>query len=519
MDAAPTLEGQAVERVVETHVSWLFFTRDTVFKLKKPVSLGFLDFADPVARRRAAEDEVRLNARLAPGIYRGVRDAVWDGSTVRLLGPCPGDGCAATDHVVEMVRLPEARCLRTILDRGAFTEALLRRLARRVARFHAGCPTGAGIDAYGSPGAVASLVTENLDQLEPFVGTGVPRRLFEAARAAQTGFLAEHRDRLARRVRSGRIRDGHGDMHLEHFFLFGKPEEIVAIDCIEFSERYRIGDVASDVAFLAMSFDLAGRPELAEGLIAEYAVEAMDPGLYRVVDFYRLYRALVRLKVACLAGDPEAVAAHVRLVDGLLAPRPWPPTVVAMTGTVATGKSAAAEGIARDIAGVWISSDRVRKARLGLEATESAVDRLGQGAYTDAQKDLVYDDMVRFARAAIDGGRPAILDATYPTPGRRSPVTRLARDAGVPIRWVHLEAPLPVIRARLAERAERTDVVSDARLEHLESLVAGYEPPDEVPPAEKITLSTRAASLEETVAAVLSRLAPGRRAARTRDRW
>ncbi len=507
MRTTPTLEGRAVDRVVETHVSWLFFTRDTVIKLKKPVKLGFLDFTEPAVRRRACEDEVRLNRRLAPGVYRGVRDVVRDGDTVRLLGPCPGaEACTATDHAVEMVRLPDADCLATRLARGDFPPALLRRLARRLARFHAECPTGAGIDRHGAPRAVASLVTENLDQLAPFVDTRLPRTLFEAARSAQTGFLAEHADRLVARVRGGHIRDGHGDMHLEHFFLHGDPEQIVAIDCIEFSDRYRIGDTASDVAFLAMSFDLAGRDDLAEQLVAEYAVEAQDPDLYRVVDFYRLYRALVRLKVACLSGDPGEVDRHVALVRRLLAPRPRPPFLLATTGLVATGKSAVAEAIAGVTNGVWLGSDRVRKARLGLAPTESAVTRMGQGAYTAELKDAVYDDLVRFAAAVLDSGRPAILDATYPTPARRAKVSHLARDHGVPLVWLHLEAPRAVIRARLEAREGRTDLVSDARVEHFDALVEGYLPPDEVPRGTRLTLSTETAGLEATVEAVLARL-------------
>lgn len=514
----PRLAGHPVERVVETHVSWLFFTAGTVYKLKKAVDYGFLDFSTAARRKAACEAEVRLNRRLtAPGVYRGVLDARVEAGTVRILGACPGAACADpdVDHLVEMRRLPQQRCLSRLVPEGRVGEPLVAALAARIAAFHAAAPGGPEVDRFGTPEAVAALVRENLEGLRVFAGRGVPEDLFERARRAQLGFLEAGRPLLASRAASGRVRDGHGDLHLEHVFLLDgetDPAAFSVIDAVEFSPRYRCGDVASDVAFLAMSFALHGRPDLGERFLADWCAESLDYDAYRVVDFYRLYRALVRLKVAGLGGDEDALRRHVALVDALLAPRARPPALIAVGGTVATGKTALAEALADPLGAVVVSSDRVRKTLLGLAPTDSARAAFGAGAYTREAKDLVYRAVTDAGRAVVESGRTALLDATWSRPGHRALVLEAARAADVPVRFVVLSADEAVLRRRLEAREEAVPATaSDARLEHLPGMLAAWQPPTEIPPEVRIDLDTGRIGVAAAVDAVLSTLPRPRR--------
>ena len=285
-----------------THASWVFLTDGDAWKVKRPVDFGFLDFRTLEARRRACEDEVRLNRRLAPGVYLGVEPvrSSPDGFSLQGAGPI-------ADWAVHMRRLPDGASAEAMLGRGLLRPERLAALAKRLAAFLADArPT----PELGGPQVLRHNVDENFAQVAPFVGDLVDRATFDDVRAFQLGALAAHADRFVARVGEGRIRDGHGDLRLEHVYFLPEPDGIVAIDCIEFNDRFRCGDAAGEAAFLAMELEAARCPDLAAGFLARFAEESDDFGLYGVVDFYLSYRAWVRGKVAAfLASDATEEAA------------------------------------------------------------------------------------------------------------------------------------------------------------------------------------------------------------------
>ena len=282
-----------------THASWVFLTGEDVWKVKRPVDFGFLDFRDLQARRRFCEEEVRLNRRLAPDVYLGV-EPVRQGARGHVIAG--GDG-RVVDWAVHMRRLPDEASAAAMLTRGALDAEALSRLAGRLATFFR---TARATPSFGEPRILRANVEENFAQVEPFVGEVVDRQSFEDIRGFQLGALDTEPDRFAARVRDGRIRDGHGDLRLEHVYFLPGVDPLV-IDCIEFNERFRCGDAAGEAAFLAMELEAARRPDLAAGFLARFAEESDDFGLYGVLDFYLSYRAFVRGKVAAfLAADAAA---------------------------------------------------------------------------------------------------------------------------------------------------------------------------------------------------------------------
>jgi aminoglycoside phosphotransferase family enzyme/predicted kinase len=465
------------DEVRTTHSAWVYLRGGDVWKIKRPVRLGFLDFSDPEARRRFCEDEVRLNRRLAPDVYLGVVPVRRAGRGLTL----GGDG-EIVDWAVHMRRLSDEASAAAMLARGRLGAAELAALAERLAVFHR---EARETPEAGGRAALARNVDENFAETERFVVDLVDRRTFEDARAFQQGWLAAHADLLDARVAQRRIREGHGDLRLEHVYFDEATRRPLVIDCVEFSERLRCGDVAADVAFLAMELDAEGRPELAAGFLARFAEASDDFGLYAVLDFYMSYRAWVRGKVAAIvAGDAQAPAAareakRLEARDRFALARSYAgrpveaPFVIAVGGLPGTGKSTLAAALGNALAVPVVSSDVTRKRMAGL-----APDARGPvDLYTDANRDRVYAEVLRRGGLAVAAGRGVVLDATFAMRRWRAGAVTLARGGSAPCVFIEVVCADPaVLRARLAGRRGKPSV-SDATDAELEALARRHERP------------------------------------------
>ena len=502
--------GRAGVTLHATHASWVFVAGDDVWKVKRPVDFGFLDFRTPDDRRRFCEAEVRLNRRLAPDVYLGVEPVRATAAGLEL-----GAGAGpVVDWAVHMRRLPDEASAEALLAREALDPGRLEGLAARLAAFLEEAPRA---DAHGAPAALGASVAENFAQVAPFVGDLVAADTFEETRAFQTAALAAGADRFAARVAEGRIRDGHGDLRLEHVYFLPGPSAVAeptVIDCIEFNDRFRCGDAAGEAAFLAMELEAARRPDLAAGFLARFAEASGDIGLYGVLDFYLSYRAFVRGKVACfVAADPTAGAAlraekreearrHFGLARSLAGAPLDRPFLVAVGGMIGSGKSTLAAALGRSLAAPVVGSDRTRKELAGLAPTA----RGGPALYTPEKTARTYDEILRRAGVVLEARRGVILDATFAAPRWRQAAAELARGAGAG--FVHVEARCTdrtLLQARLAARRAGGSV-SDATDAQLALFEARYEAPGPADPAPRLTVDT-AGDLDTALAEALAGLA------------
>ncbi len=273
----------------ETHISWVLMGRERVYKIKKPVRFSFLDFSTFERRRFFCGEEVRLNRRLSPDVYLGVV-RITEGTG----GPEIGGEGRTIEHAVEMRRLDESKKMDALLKEGKVDEGDIGRLAGAVADFHRKAEPAAG---YGSPEtalAQAADLGNFRETIEKATGLGawVDRLLSRSA-----AFVKRNRGLMKRRMEEGHVRDCHGDLHSGNVFL---QEGIRIIDCIEFSPDFRCIDVASDLAFMAMDLDYAGRDDLSGRLVEEYLRHKPDEGLEQLLPFYKCYRANVRAKIAAI---------------------------------------------------------------------------------------------------------------------------------------------------------------------------------------------------------------------------
>lgn len=466
--------------LVETHASWVVLTEGEAIKFKKPVDFGFLDFSTREKREAFCQAELQLNRRLAASVYRAVLP-VYLGPTGYVLGAPQGDGAAfeLVDHAVVMRRLSDGDRADVLLREGRLTATLVRRLADRLARFHRELSSDPALAHYGSASSVAANVRENWSELEE---SAVDGSLWAPLRAAQQRFLDEGAHRLDRRSHGGHVKDGHGDLRLEHVYF--EADEIVIVDCIEFSDRFRFADTALDLAFLSMDLRHAGRPDLAEDLLAEVARVSGDFEAYSVLDFYESYRATVRGKVAAFRarqcqGDEarqhtlEMEAFFEQAATALMV-KPTP-RLVCMSGLVASGKSTISQRLSGALHCPVIDSDGTRKRAHGVDVLTSLADEPFKGAYDAEATARTYALLEASARAVLESGRTVIVDASFRERSLRARFASLANSLGISCFLVECHAPPEIIAERLAQRA-RGPSRSDGRANMLDAFAAAWEP-------------------------------------------
>ena len=482
--------------LVETHISWVFLTATEAWKVKKSVDLGFLDFRTLAARKRACEAEVHLNRRLAKSVYLGAVPVILGADGRHRVD---GDG-EIVDWAVRMRRLPDAWRADDRLLRGELSPEAIDAVATRLARFHAQTSHNAAVEGFGHPAAIRESIVENFAQTRDVVSDYLSPEQASDLERWQTSFLAGHEALFEARVRMGRIRDGHGDLRLEHVYL-DESGELTFLDCIEFSERFRFIDVCADIAFLSMDLAWHGRVDLAERLLGTYAREADDYDLFSVVDFYESYRACVRAKIATLlqtnAALPSDVASRATsdarryfLLALAASRRPLvTPTLVAVGGIIASGKSTVARWVASEIGAPVVDADRTRKHMLGVEPTRHVNDAAWAGAYDLAFTERVYGEVLRRAEVVLASGRSVVIDASFRSQAMRQDVRALATRLRVPLKFVECRAPAPTCRARLEQRATSA-TVSDGRLDVFDEFVTRFEAMMELDATEHLVLDT-----------------------------
>lgn len=275
--------------VKQTHISFVFLTGKFVYKVKKAVDFGFLDFSTLERRRFFCEKELELNKRLCGDMYLEVVAITKSADGIRV----GGEG-EAVEYAVKMRRIPEEKIMSRLLEEGKVDEELVDRMAKIIAEFHRKAGTSGKIGEFGSLSVVETNWRENFEQTKEFVDVTVSRELYQLVRERVGDFMKENRGLFARRVADGRIRECHGDIHSGNIFV---ADRIYIFDAIEFNERFRICDVASEVAFLAMDLDFKGRSDLSSFFVEKYVEYSGDNELKELLTFYKCYRAYVRGKV------------------------------------------------------------------------------------------------------------------------------------------------------------------------------------------------------------------------------
>lgn len=474
------------ERVtmVQTHASWVFIATPYVWKIKKPVDLGFLDFSTLGLRREDCEREVTLNRRLAPDMYLGVEAIREERGRLRF-----GGTGTIVEWCVKMRELDPRFFLTHLLRAGTVDAACMDRIIALLQSFYASQPAPPQAEVETALDRQRLATEGNFRVALEWIGRSLSQAAYDALTRFTDTFYACKRELLESRMREGWIRDCHGDLHAEHIHL--TPDAVRVYDCIEFNTRFRYIDVASDLAFLAMDLDRHGRTDLSTYLVDKCSVLLHDTSMRRLMDFYQCYRACVRGKVESLhsaaetAGDAERAASlaeaqsyfRLALRYALAGSRP---RAFLFMGRPASGKSALAGSLASETGWPVFSSDALRKGLAGIPLHHRGDAAERTELYSTEMTRRTYAELLQRAIETLKSGRPVILDATFSRAVHREEFRNQLRQAGFEATWIEATASDAAIRERLGKREHAGDVVSDARLEDYATLSRLYEPPEEL---------------------------------------
>jgi aminoglycoside phosphotransferase family enzyme/predicted kinase len=497
-------------RLVQTHSSFVFIAPPFVFKLKKPVNFGFLDFSTLEKRRYFCEREVELNRRLCPKVYLGVLPI----SRLRGRFSFGGEG-RVVEYAVKMRKLSERHFLDRLVERGEAVPGDLDRIAIALREFYLAQHPSEEIEAWGRIDRLRISTDENFRQTRKFIGNTLSRPAFATIRFYTNAFYRRHGHLFASRVRGKWIRDCHGDLHLEHIHLTSRALHIY--DCIEFNDRFRYVDVANDAAFLAMDLDYEDRPDLARHFATTLAAALKDGDMPRLMNFYKCYRADVRGKVESLHRIAPAVPEAERQESAGRAQRYFrlalryavagsEPLVLAVMGRIGAGKSTLARALGAELGWSVLSSDRARKELAGFPLYERSGAAVRRQLYSKAMTKKTYQHLLAAAEREVRAGRSVIIDATFAQREHRAALMHRFRSQPAAFLFLEAQAADPTVKERLKAREARAGEVSDARLEDFEMLTRLYEAPTELSARHRIEVRT-AAPLEKTLTGALQALA------------
>jgi uncharacterized protein len=413
-----------------------------------------------------------------------------------------------------MRRLPEGGFMIRLLHQGSIRKQEINRIVAKLKEFYGNQRSTPEIRIWGRQDKLRLSTDENFAQTKPAAGEALSSAAYEALQSYTSLFYRSHANLIRTRMREGKILDCHGDLHLEHIHL--TPKSVCIFDCIEFNERLRYIDVASDIAFLAMHLDFFGFFSLSRFFVLRMASSMHDSGLLQMIDFYKVYRAYVRGKVEFFRSSAEDISARNKIEALNLSRRFFQlalqyavagsaPKAIIVMGRIGSGKTALARALAQELGWPLFSSDEERKRLAGLPLHQPSENSIRPWLYSEKTTQRTYARLLRNALQQTKTGKGVVLDATFSRRVHRDHFRSHLTNAGVSFCFLETRASKTLVRKRLQARAHENTQASDARLQDFDKVNAFYEPPDELSGPEWIPLST-SGLLEKTVLRALLRL-------------
>jgi len=451
----------------QTQMSFVFLTGDYAYKVKKPVNLGYLDYTTLEKRHFFCQQELNLNRRLSPDVYLKVVPIVNNGGKIDI-----GGSGEIIEYAVKMRQLPHEHLMESLLPQGLVTDEMVRSVAEKLANFHEQAETNKEIGSFGKLDMIMINIEENFSQTEKYLDNTITRRQYNRIQTYNADFTRDHESMLQKRVDNGRIRDCHGDLHAAHVCF---DNGIIIFDCIEFNDRFRYCDVASEVAFLAMDLDRYRRADLSRVFVTAYVEFSGDKDLLQLLNFYKCYRAYVRGKVESFKLDDPYITEKKRALTTAqnyfnLAYRYTRerPLVLITSGLVGTGKSTIAQALSQSLGLTVISSDIVRKKLAGISPDEHRFDQFESGIYSKDFSRKTYEEMFAQAKALLSRGQSVILDASFKKKQDRLLAGSLAAELKADFLVIECTLDEDIVKSRLEQRLKKGSV-SDGRWEIFES--------------------------------------------------
>jgi len=457
--------------VIETHISWVLLTGKIVYKIKKPVDLGFVDFTTLEKRKFYCFEELRLNKRLAPELYIDVAAITQNtpGLTINGNGP-------TIDYAVRLHQFDHEKQLDVLLDQQKLTLEQISELAEIVANFHRTAKRATMDSAYGQPAVVLHTSHDNFHHCRELVNSGRELQVINELDAWNNAEFSRVEPQLLERKRQGFIRECHGDLHLGNIAIY--KNKITPFDCIEFNPDFRWIDVISEVAFLVMDLFARGRPDLAARFLNDYLTYNGDYESLGLLRFYLVYRAMVRAKVEIIrsgqSGEDKSekldslahYSHYVKLANQFSQVKK--PVLLITHGLSGSGKTTIVKQLSQHWFAIHLRSDVERKRLFNLQATDKSESSVDQGIYSKDASEKTYTKLYTLADDLLRNHWNVIVDATFIKQEYRKKFQQLANEHQAGFVILDCRADKQTLQQRITSRASEASAISEANLQVLE---------------------------------------------------
>jgi len=466
----------SVCELIETHISWVILTGEFVYKIKKPVNFGFLNFSTLAKRKFYCEEEFRLNRRLAAELYLEVIHLSGTSATPILNG-----ADEPFEYAVKMRQFPQEMQLDHVLQRDELQPSMIDSIARLISGFHQKIDVAGNDSDFGDPQHVLAPIEENFVQICEKVRDLKTLRLLAVLYRWSLDSFEQLETILEQRKQQGFIRECHGDLHLRNIAWY--KDKSLAFDCLEFNDNFRWIDVINEIAFLVMDLHDHNQPELAQRFLNQYLELTGDYQGCLLLRFYLIYRAIVRAKVAAIRlgqlneqpQEKEKVEQeflnYLELASSYKINKT--PYIIITRGMSASGKSTLSQPLLEKLSAIRVRSDVERKRLFNIKASKAAHAETGKGIYSADATRATYTKLYELAGLVIDSGFTVIIDATFSKSHQRQLFKQLAVEKQVGFIILEFRASNETLRKRIQNR---TNDVSDADLSVLENQIKNWQP-------------------------------------------
>lgn len=473
----PSLYGDHIKnvRIIQTHISYIVLTGEYAYKIKKSVNFGFLDFSTLEKRKYFCEEEIKLNKRLCPDLYLEVVTFNKKNDVITINGPGK-----IIDYAVKMKQFSQNFILKKLIENNKIDEKTIDDIVDILFNFYKSNESTDDINYFGTTDAIKHNTDENFEQTKEFINITITKEIFNYIKKSTNNFLYLNKNLFNDRLQYGFIKDCHGDLHSGNIVLVNN--KICIFDCIEFNQRFRYSDIASDIAFLSMDLDFLGKPYLSSYLIEKYVEKSKDKNVLDIINFYKCYRAYVRGKVTSfnlnnlkidrleiekikfLAKKYFDLAYFYSKLFSRKNQNDTKTILFITTGLTGTGKTTVARKFSIDYNAKHISTDTVRKEFAGIEKYERHFDIYNTGLYNPKKMRETYDKIFKKADFLLNNQKNVILDGTFKTEKLREIAKKIAEKNNACFLILYCNCPKEKVKKFLNARVKKKSI-SDGRWE------------------------------------------------------
>lgn len=456
--------------VKETHISYALIGEEYVYKIKKAVDFGFLDYKLAKSRKMYCVLEKDLNDRFSKDIYIDVLKIVRQNEKDFALVPLD-NSLTAIEYVLKMKRIKDNNFLQARIEAGLIDNESMQKIGMQVAQLLKNLEPAPKDEEFGTHFDVIKFnAMENFAQTEKYVPSLIKEESYNYIKSKTIAFLEKNKDIFNNRAISNYVKNGHGDLRLEHIY-FNDDESVGLIDCIEFNKRFRFNDVISEASFLSMELDSMGRTDLSDSFLSGFLSVFNDDTNLKLINYYRCYLAYVRAKVTCFLVDGkdkswELYDAKVEEINKLINMSffyalSMEKCCLMFFGLMGTGKTKNATAFVKDFPTVLFSSDTIRKQIANMDINNRQYVDWNTGIYSFESSLNLYNKLGELVEEKHKVARLSLVDASCT---KKEFVDEFKKHDVGNIIFIEFDAPKEVIKTRLESR-EKEKTVTDGRVE------------------------------------------------------